>query len=302
MRRYGPHDLTDEVRCVINGVGGSATAHSDPDFPLLVLAPTITKLPDCSGRVLLTGSHGGTYTGELALGLGLRAVVFHDAGVGKEDAGVAALVLLDAVDVASATVDYRSARVGDCDDMLARGAISRSNSTAQRCGVVEGISVREAVRLLHQAVPGERVRVQAHESRSVLRPVGEGRALVLIDSAALVDAVADIGAVVVTGSHGGLVGGDPAMALRVNAAAAVYNDAGIGIEQAGIARLAALDERGIAAVTVAAATARIGDAMSSMGGVISAANATAVACGAEVGQPVAPVVLRWAVEVAALHR
>ena len=84
----------------------------------------------------------------------------------------------------------------------------------------------------------------------------------LIDSASMVDPLGDAGAVVVTGSHGGLVGGDPARALGVAAFAAAYNDAGIGIEAAGIARLPALDIRGIAAITVAAASARIGEARS----------------------------------------
>ncbi len=38
----------------------------------------------------------------------------------------------------------------------------------------------------------------------------------------------DVGCVLVTGSHGGLPGPDPAAALKVDALAAVYNDAGIG--------------------------------------------------------------------------
>ncbi|ODU54264.1 MAG: hypothetical protein ABS99_09705 [Acetobacteraceae bacterium SCN 69-10] len=118
--------------------------------------------------------------------------------------------------------------------------------------------------------------------------------MVLIDSAAMVDPAADRGAVIVTGSHGGLVGGDPAMALRAEGFAAAFNDAGIGIEQAGIGRLAALDQRGIAALTVAAASARIGQARSTLdNGVISAANATAVALGARAGQPARDVLLAW---------
>lgn len=48
------------------------------------------------------------------------------------------------------------------------------------------------------------------------------------------------GGVLVTGSHGGLVGGMPSMALRAEGFAAAFNDAGFGIEQAGIGRLAAL--------------------------------------------------------------
>ncbi len=71
-----------------------------------------------------------------------------------------------------------------------------------------------------------------------------------------------VGAIVVTGSHGGLLGGKPETALKYDALAALFNDAGIGIDEAGTTRLAALDARGIAAATVAADSARIGDARS----------------------------------------
>ena len=39
-----------------------------------------------------------------------------------------------------------------------------------------------------------------------------------------------VGAIVVTGSHGGLLGGKPETALKYDALAALFNDAGIGIE------------------------------------------------------------------------
>ena len=88
----------------------------------------------------------------------------------------------------------------------------------------------------------------------------------------------------ITGSHGGLVGGDPGAALRVDAFAAVFNDAGVGVDEAGVARLAPLDARGIAAFTVAAGTARIGEARSTYSdGVVSRANQTARRLGVREG-------------------
>ena len=87
-----------------------------------------------------------------------------------------------------------------------------------------------------------------------------------------------------TGSHGALIGGDPARALKAKARIAVFNDAGVGIESIGITRLPALDDRGVAAVTVSAATARIGDAASALEtGVISHTNELAAKLGARVG-------------------
>ena len=86
-----------------------------------------------------------------------------------------------------------------------------------------------------------------------------------LDSASLVGSE-HVGAVVVTGSHGGLLGGRPDTALKYDALAALFNDAGIGIDEAGVTRLPALEARGIAAGTVAAASARIGDARSTYDG------------------------------------
>jgi hypothetical protein len=74
------------------------------------------------------------------------------------------------------------------------------------------------------------------------------------------------------------------MALKVDALLAVYNDAGIGIDDAGIGRLPALDDRGIAAATVAADSARIGDGVSTYTeGVLSMVNETAAMLGGRAG-------------------
>src|SRR6202040_459704 len=67
-------------------------------------------------------------------------------------------------------------------------------------------------------------------------------------------------AIVITGSHGGLLGGKAETALKYDVRGALYNDAGIGKDSAGTSRLPALDAHGIAAATVSAASARIGNA------------------------------------------
>jgi hypothetical protein len=91
-------------------------------------------------------------------------------------------------------------------------------------------------------------------------------------------------AIVVTGSHGGLLGGRPETALKYDVLGALYNDAGIGIDGAGTSRLPALDARGIAAATVSAASARIGDARSTWeDGIISWVNARAASLGLREG-------------------
>lgn len=90
--------------------------------------------------------------------------------------------------------------------------------------------------------------------------------------------------IVVTGSHGGLLRGNPQSALKIGARAAFFNDAGVGCDGAGISRLPELDRREIVAGTVSHWTARIGDARSSWEtGVLSHVNRSAERVGAKPG-------------------
>jgi hypothetical protein len=112
------------------------------------------------------------------------------------------------------------------------------------------------------------------ESRSRVPNSGH-RTVWAMDSIALVQPD-DRRQIVVTGSHGGLLGGKPDHAFDVDVFAAFFNDAGGGKENAGISRLPALDERGIAASAVSCHTARIGDGKSTYDtGVLSHLNETA---------------------------
>ncbi len=265
------------------------------NLPPVAVAASVTKLPDdVAGAVLVTGSHGGFYAAWLAAESGARAVIFHDAGVGRDRAGIAALDLFGAQGVPTAAVSHDTARVGDADDMMARGRISHANTQAQALGVRPDMTCAEAAERLRRA-PLCRTRLTAlAEARIVQWPDGARRHLVLIDSASLAEPLADRGAVVVTGSHGGLVGGRAEMALRTEAFAACFHDAGIGIDNAGTGRLPALQARGIAAIAVAAGTARIGDARSVFeDGIVSAVNAAAAALGARTGEPARDRLLAW---------
>lgn len=117
--------------------------------------------------------------------------------------------------------------------------------------------------------------------REVVATVG-GRRVVAIDTIAHV-APEDAGQVVVTGSHGGVSSAE--YAARVPVAAVFFNDAGIGKDDAGIAALPYLEERGIAAGAVSHDSAAIGDARETWNGTVSAVNGPARAAGFRAGEP-----------------
>jgi hypothetical protein len=196
---------------------------------------------------------------------------------------------LGAQGMAAAAVDCTSADIGNAAQMLAHGRLSHVNAIAARLGLRAGMGCAPAAAMLDAAPTAGGDCPEIREGRRVLTPPGAVRRLVLIDSAALVVAD-DAGQVVVTGSHGALFGGDPANALKVNAYMAVFNDAGGGC---GTSRLPALQARGVAAATVAARSARIGDATSTWeDGIVSACNPAAATLGARLSMTARELVAR----------
>ena len=167
--------------------------------------------------------------------------------------------------------------------MLARGAISRANRLAQGYGVRQGQTCIEAAHLLANAPAFAGNVPAAGEPRRHLLAELHGIRVWGLDSSVLMDAP-DAGQIVVTGSHGGLVGGTGEPARGIAIRAGIYHDAGICPDGSSTSRLPAFDERGIAAALVSAASARISDARSCYGdGVISMVNGRAAALGAAPG-------------------
>lgn len=92
----------------------------------------------------------------------------------------------------------------------------------------------------------------------------------------------DAGCIAVSGSHGGLSSARYALAARP--LLSVFNDAGGGLDNAGLAALDFLQAHGLAACGVAHHSARIGEAHSTLAsGVVSSANAAASALGVQTG-------------------
>jgi hypothetical protein len=98
-----------------------------------------------AGHIVVAASHGGASSGEYAGRHKLAAVFFNDAGVGKDNAGIAALGMLERVQVPAGTVSHLSARIGDAEDMWRHGVLSHLNASAARFGLRPGERLQDAV-------------------------------------------------------------------------------------------------------------------------------------------------------------
>ncbi|WP_137176405.1 hypothetical protein [Roseomonas sp. AR75] len=258
-----------------------------PEQSQLVL-DSVTHLPASAlGRAALCASHGGVYAAWYAARCGISAVILHDAGIGRDRAGLGGLAWLAERGMPGACVGHHTARIGDGADMLARGRLSAVNDPAMRLGLEPGMAAAEALSVLMDADLPRAPTVEAmDEARREIAGAGRGAVRVFaLDSNGLVGP-GDAGHVVITGSHGGLLGGRPETAVKAAVRVALYNDAGIGAGEAGISRLPVLQDRGIAGACVSCFSARIGDGMSTwQDGFISALNPLAASRGGQIGQP-----------------
>lgn len=228
-----------------------------------------------AGDVIVTGSHGGTSAGEYAERFGVAAIVCNDAGFGKADAGIAGLAAVELAGIAGIAVGHTSARIGDGKDVWDNGIVTFANGLAAGAGVRVGQLVKDQVsallpRLTSKEEAGSGMRRTVVLERPRCR-------VVLLDSMSQAED-ADRGHVVVAASNGGKESGRIAVLTRC--ACAVFNDAGVGKDAAGIAGLTAMDEAGIPGLTVSHTSAIISDGQDTWeNGVISHINGAAAAAG-----------------------
>lgn len=251
----------------------------------VLLADSLTYIDAAvgPGDVFVGGSFAGAATVALTLRRGVRAVVAHEAGVGKDEAGVSGLPLADSVGVPAVAVETMSARIAD-GRSLYTGRVGRANRAAAALGVRPGRPVEEAVGLLLAAPPGRPTAVPgaADEAHHTVAEAGRGR-VVAVWSLLLVPGERRDDVFCVA-SHAGTTMAEYARAVMPRGV--IANDAGRALDDSGVAGLAVLDALGVAAAAVGCFTARIGDGLSTYhDGVIAAANRTAAGRGVEPGMP-----------------
>ena len=129
----------------------SSAPWGDPPTQVALLDSVTEVTPDHAGRIVVTGSHGGVSAAHYARAVAARLYVFNDAGVGKDEAGIAALTTLEAHGIAAVTVSHVSARIGEARDAWDCGVISNVNARAARLGLRPGVALKPAVSALTDA-------------------------------------------------------------------------------------------------------------------------------------------------------
>ena len=113
------------------------------------IVDSITELTEQdAGCIAISGSHGGISSARYALAAQPLLSVFNDAGVGKDQAGIAAVLWLESHGLAACTVAHTSARIGDARSTWEHGVVSYTNALAQALGVEQGMAC-SAMRLTY---------------------------------------------------------------------------------------------------------------------------------------------------------
>jgi uncharacterized protein YunC (DUF1805 family) len=239
-----------------------------------------------SGDVLVAASFCGAVSVAFAAGVNPRGLIACDGGIGKDEAGVSGLPVLDTHGIPGGAAATMSARLGDGHSLYEGGVLSRVNGRAYALGIRPGMAVREAARRMLEYRRDPPV---VERRREVLYEGQRGRVVAMV-SASFADE-SNRSDVICVGSHAGVTGAGYALWLRPRGVLA--NDGGGAKDNSGVASLPLFDHLGVPAAAVGTMSARIGDPRSLYDeGIISAANATARKLGIVVGMPARTAALR----------
>ena len=119
----------------------------------IVVADSAAGMDERSkGDVFVDGSHCGVNVGEMTINTGMGAMIGNDAGMGKNDGGIAALKMCDERGIPAAAVAAMSAKIGSGMSTYEQGKISVANETAKKIGVKAGMSAKEAADKMLEAL------------------------------------------------------------------------------------------------------------------------------------------------------
>jgi hypothetical protein len=141
-----PPDLTFTQEIDV-GLPAPRVVASSRGASVLLMASASQLTSGHERDVIVTGSHGGRVAGR-AVKYPVAAAFFNDAGVGKDEAGISRLALLDDQGIAGVAVDYLTAEIGDAEDAFRSGVVSHVNQAARLRAVEAGMSVHQAAMTL----------------------------------------------------------------------------------------------------------------------------------------------------------
>jgi len=267
-------------------MGAQTELHAEARGRVMAMDSAYDVAPANRGRdVVVNASYCGVLPARFIAEQRPRGAIGVDCGVGPAGASIAGLWYLEALQIPAAVADVMTVKLGDGVDLHTHGVISHANQPALDCGVRAGMPVREAALRMLAAEPHAAPAAANVTHRQVMEQGPEGRQVVCTDSIAF-GLPEDSRNVLVTAGHTGR-SAVPYL-LRVRPFGFICSDGGKGREDAGVVGLAMVEAEGLAGATVDARRARMGDGLSSYrDGVISAANALALAAGVRVGMPAA---------------
>jgi hypothetical protein len=214
-----------------------------------------------------------------------RGAIGMDCAVGPEGSAIAGLWYLEALGIPAAVADVMSAHLGNGVHLHEHGIISFCNQPAADCGVVAGIGVRDAARLMleQDSLPAA---ASAITNRTTMETAADGRQVIATDSIAFGTSDDTGRNVLVTAGHTGR-SAVPYL-RRVSPWGFICSDGGRGMDDSGMAGLRIVEADGLAGATADARWARMGSGLSHYhDGIVSAANGPALERGVEIDMPVA---------------
>lgn len=125
---------------VVAAVGPVSRARTEPlgKGRVILLDDPAASTAEQVGRVVVCGAPATLESARRLLRHAPALVALHDAGVGKDGAGIAGLARLADVHLPAVAVSHQSARIGDADDVLAHGVVRHLNEPARKLGLREG--------------------------------------------------------------------------------------------------------------------------------------------------------------------
>ena len=101
--------------------------------------------------VVIDGSHFGVNSAKMAVDAAVKGRIGNDAGIGKNNAGIAGLNILEKVGIPGAAVSSLSAKIGVGMSTWDTGKVSTVNESARKIGVKVGMTTKEAANVMFQS-------------------------------------------------------------------------------------------------------------------------------------------------------